>query len=249
MTEASSRSHFESSYETEFDPPRDIDFIFYCRDTWKAVRRLARGARVVIDLGSGGGTLLYNVARCATGVVAGIDFSMSAIRGAARLVPAAGFACGDLLSLPVRDRAAYLVLSTMVIEHLDDRAFLKEAWRILKPGGCLVVTSVMKRPWAWYYLKNNSGERVLEATHLREYGSIEEFTALLGQSGFRVARCEASPIRFPVLDPVMRALFRRGGVSSLKGFTSSRAGNLLRKAARVPVPGYYSIEALCVKTA
>src|SRR3990172_10041927 len=88
MAEASARGHFESSYETEFDPPRDIDFIFYCSDTWKAVRRLARGARVVIDLGSGGGTLLYNVARCATGVVAGIDFSMSAIRGAARLVPA-----------------------------------------------------------------------------------------------------------------------------------------------------------------
>src|SRR3972149_1139892 len=189
MAEASARGHFESSYEPEFDPPRDIDFIFYCSDTWKAVRRLARSARVVIDLGSGGGTLLYNVARSTAGTVAGVDFSLKAIKGASRLVPRAGFACGDLLNLPVRDRAADLVLSTMVIEHLDDEAFLKEAWRVLKPGGCLAITSVM------------------------------------------------------------RMLMRRGGISSLKGFTSSQTGNFLRKAARVPVPGYYSIEALCIKTA
>lgn len=63
-----------------------------------------------------------------------------------------------------------VVVSFQVIEHIkNDREFIKEIWRILKPGGVAVITtpnkamSLTRNPW-----------------HIREY-SVSEMNALLGE--------------------------------------------------------------------
>lgn len=131
------------------------------------------------------------------------------------------------------------VISTMVMEHVpDERAYLAEIRRLLRPGGRAYVTTVFKREWAWYFRKRD-GESVLDTSHLREYTDLGAFRALLGGSGLRLLALERTRLWFPLLDPVLFRLGHR--VPGLQG--RRRLLGLLR-AVKVPIPGYYSLEAV-----
>lgn len=56
--------------------------------------------------------------------------------------------CGDLLALPIQTGALDGVILTEVLEHCTDpQAAIDEAWRVLRPGGLLLVTSPFLWPW------------------------------------------------------------------------------------------------------
>ena len=70
----------------------------------------------------------------------------------------------------IEDNSFDYVITFQVIEHIkDDNEFVKEVYRVLKPGGKLIVStpnikmSITRNPW-----------------HIREY-TVPEFTALLGK--------------------------------------------------------------------
>lgn len=138
----------------------------------------------------------------------------------------------------IADGSLDFVCSTMVMEHVpDERAYLDEIRRVLGPGGRSYLTTVFKKPWAWYFRKRD-GESVLDTSHLREYTDLGAFRALLTEGGgLQVLALERKPLWFPLLDPL---LFRLGGRYAGLATTSS----LLRilRAPRVPIPGYYSLE-------
>jgi hypothetical protein len=115
----------------------------------------------------------------------------------------------------------------------DERAYLAEIRRVLRPGGRAYVTTVFKRTWAWYFRKRD-GESVLDTSHLREYTDLGAFRALVEGSSLRIVALERNRLWFPLLDPV---LFRVGG-------RLRRRRRLLRalRAVKVPIPGYASLE-------
>jgi 2-polyprenyl-3-methyl-5-hydroxy-6-metoxy-1,4-benzoquinol methylase len=111
----------------------------------RQVERLAPqpGLRV-LDLGCGRGEVLLACAlRGAT--VAGIDYSPAAVeisRDTLARVPGADVRHGDVTRLPWPEGSFDRVLSGDVIEHLDPadgEAMLREAHRVLAPGGMLVL--------------------------------------------------------------------------------------------------------------
>jgi hypothetical protein len=125
----------------------------------------------------------------------------------------------------------------MVMEHVpDERAYLAEILRQLRPGGRAYLTTVFKKRWAWYF-RERDGESVLDPSHLREYTDLAAFRALVTGSGLRIVGLQRRLLWFPLLDPL---LFRVGG--RVPGL--ARRQGLLRvlRAVKVPIPGYYALE-------
>ncbi|MGO9274995.1 MAG: class I SAM-dependent methyltransferase [Terriglobia bacterium] len=100
--------------------------------------------RRILELGAGGSRVLPYVARRFGYRVSGSDFSWRGCRllGAnlARQGAAGDVLCEDLFQSALRAETFDLVYSSGLIEHFDDtRAVLAEHFRLVRPGGALIV--------------------------------------------------------------------------------------------------------------
>lgn len=199
------------------------------------------GPLALADLGCGDGPLFTALARerliAPERPVYAVDLEPDRLARVTGRFPWIRTIAASADSVPaIPDASLDAVISTMVMEHVpDERAYLGEIHRVLRPAGRAYVTTVFKTTWAWYFRKRN-GESVLDTSHLREYTDLAEFRALVDGSGLTIVALERNRLWFPVLDPV---LFRVGG----RIRDNRRLLHGLR-AARVPIPGYSSLEAV-----
>ncbi|MFM1824315.1 MAG: hypothetical protein RI967_2581 [Planctomycetota bacterium] len=109
---------------------------------------LARGERV-LEVGCGVGAVLGELARAEPSLeLTGLDRSPDQLAGARRHLDANGVRAtlveGDALALPFADASFDRVVMVWVLEHLADestrRAALREAKRVLRPGGRIDLT-------------------------------------------------------------------------------------------------------------
>jgi len=101
--------------------------------------------RQILDVGCGTGTNLEELGRF--GIVKGVDVEPEAVR----LCRRAGWDVEHVPAgrLPFEDDSFDLVTMLDVIEHVDDdQKLLREATRLLAPGG-LVLVMVPASPWMW----------------------------------------------------------------------------------------------------
>jgi SAM-dependent methyltransferase len=93
------------------------------------------------------------------------------------LADGTGLVKGNAESLPLADDSFDLAVTLDVLEHVDDRAAMREANRVLRRGGVLLAT-VPAFPWLW-------GPRDGLAGHKRRYRR-RDVVRLVTENGFDV---------------------------------------------------------------
>jgi SAM-dependent methyltransferase len=191
---------------------------------------------VVFDLGCGDGRTLRGMKKTASAsLIMGIDLSF--LRASASKAQGFTTLVADGLALPIRSGSVALVVCRNVIEHVADDAFLlREIARILVNGGVAYLETAIRLPGAWYPYRNESGERVLDPTHVREYRSVEQLMDLLRSEGLEPADQRLTSILFPVPHLVHRML-------GALGFRPKASGRLPDWPA-LRVPRYREIQVL-----
>jgi O-antigen biosynthesis protein len=136
----------------------------------------------VLDVASGEGYGAAQIAQVARSVV-GLEYSAPTVRSATGNFPRGNlrFLQGDARAMPLPDRSFDVVVSFETIEHFDRQEdFLAEVHRVLRPGGCFIVSTPDRDVYSAPGMTPNP-------FHVKEM-SRDEFAALL-LSTFRHARC------------------------------------------------------------
>ena len=173
----------------------------------------------VLDLGSGAGFDCFIAANKVgkTGHVIGVDMTpemlakahVNAEKGGYKNVE---FREGEIENLPVESNSVDVVISNCVINLSPEKhKVFGEAWRVLKPGGRLMVSDIV--------LKKQLPSYVMESV-MAYVGCItgaivrDEYLSLIEASGFSEVKIDGEkvfPIDFLQSDPTVKTAIKKAG--------------------------------------
>jgi len=170
-----------SLYDTFFDTPlgRTVDALE--KDLLYGLARPQRGERA-LDVGTGTGHFAADLVSRGLRVI-GADLSGPMLAQARRKGTRAHWVRGDAVKLPLASGSFDLVLSVTALEFVArPEAAVQEMWRMVRPGGKLVI-GVLNAcgPWAWAR-RRETRARETPFSHAR-FLSSREFVGLLRQLG------------------------------------------------------------------
>jgi SAM-dependent methyltransferase len=144
----------------------------------------------ILDAGCGSGGNLRFLRRY--GSVIGIDLAAEALALGHSNLPG-DLAQASVLAIPFVDASFTLVTSFEVLYNRavpDEQAALREAWRVLRPGGRLL----LRLPAYQFLLRRHDRE-----VHTRRRYTAGHVRALLRSSGFAIERCSyINTVLFPM---------------------------------------------------
>jgi ubiquinone/menaquinone biosynthesis C-methylase UbiE len=210
-----------------------------------ALAELSEG-EVVLDLGSGGGIdVLLSARRVGpTGRAYGLDMTDEMLTLARRNAAEAGadnveFLKGDIEAIPLPDDNVDVIISNCVINlAADKRQVLREAFRVLRPGGRFAVSDIVVRGEVPAGVR-----RSMELWVGCVAGALEEreFEALLREVGFEDPTLE--PTRVYGIEDA-RSFLEEAGLSE-EGFAEAVDGRFMSAFVRARKP---EIAACCGPT-
>ncbi|MDD5195269.1 MAG: arsenite methyltransferase [Candidatus Omnitrophica bacterium] len=148
---------------------------------------------IVLDLGSGAGFDAFLAAQRVgkTGRVIGVDMTPEMLGKARRNAKKGGyenveFRCGEIEKLPVEDNSVDVIISNCVINLSPDKeAVFKEAFRVLKAGGRVMVSDLVLTKKLPAFIKNSVEAYV---GCLAGAAMKEDYLGFIGKAGFENIR-------------------------------------------------------------
>jgi len=147
--------------------------------------------KTILDCGCGDGSLLYALDKAGylrDKKVYAVDLSRNRV-SFVRALGVKANVCVDNVEVlgTVKSNSIDLLITTQVIEHVDDVKMVHSIGRVVKRGGIIYISTVFKKCYGWYFYRNN-GRWVLDPTHLREYMSDGELLGLFSPNKFKLIK-------------------------------------------------------------
>lgn len=218
MDAAAANGHVSSSKSSELPiGVYDVDYYYGRHSNPQLVYRLKRRSEevegalrkhgdgrlnVILDVGTADGLMLDKL-RTAFGerTFIGMDYSYDLLGVVA--IPGVSKTQGDAEALPFTDSSADAIIATAVIEHVPHPALmLREAARVLRPGGLLIVTTPQPT-----MEKIASAIGLLKESGHQETFTLPELAVLFQENGFAVLEQKKfmfSPVGFPAEKQIER---------------------------------------------
>ena len=175
----------------------------------------------VLDLGSGAGFDCFLAAKATgeSGKVIGIDITpemvkkarQNALKGNYKNVE---FKLGDIESLPIEDNTVDLIISNCVI-NLSNRKeqVFKEAFRVAKPNGRLMISDIILLNELPEYVKNSvEGHIACLSGAVRK----EDYLKAIANAGFvdiKIDKQTSFPIQLMLNDPIAEKIVRENNLT------------------------------------
>jgi arsenite methyltransferase len=183
-----------------------------------------RKGDVVLDLGSGAGFDCFLAAKKVgkTGRVVGVDMTPEMLDKARENAEKGGysnveFRLGEIENLPVADNTVDIVISNCVINlSTDKKRVFTEAFRVLKPGGRLMVSDIVLLQELPQFIKNSVAGYVgcISGAILKE-----KYLQAVKQAGFhevKVVDETSFPVEFMLNDSEAQALIKKTKITPEK---------------------------------
>lgn len=153
--------------------------------TRELARRNWTKAETLLDLGCGDGTHMVWLSAFADRLY-GSDYNAVRLARARKQVAPATLFLADILDYPAKDGVFDVVFFNHVIEHIpDDLAALATIYRILKPGGLLVLGTPNEGAWWWQWAYRRAPDIRATSDHVHFYTAVS-LTEKMRKAGFSI---------------------------------------------------------------
>jgi dolichol-phosphate mannosyltransferase len=159
---------------------------YWQRTRHKIILEFTGNSSAVLDIGCGSSRIILDLKEAV-----GLDILFRKLRflkpNHDKLV------CASTFALPFKNESFDVVINSQVIEHIpEDPKIMSEMWRVLRPGGTLVLGTPDYSRWSWVALEWMYG-KVLEGGYAHEHithYTRQSLAELIRASGFEVLDCQ-----------------------------------------------------------
>lgn len=161
--------------------PSPLTLGFFYREKMRAIYRVApeRAVQTILEIGGGQGgltALLYPQAQ-----ITNLDCDPAFAQAPCNQAANVQFVCGDATQLPFAAESFDMVTMFDVLEHIpDDQGAIAEAWRVLKPGGTLLISTPNQSTWRFPHYRWMTRISPPEADLMAEWGHVRRGYTLAG---------------------------------------------------------------------